>query len=1067
MFGGRQQRYNPDLLAARKGGLNIYRKMMVDEQVKAVMKFKRDAILGRGYEFVFCDTELPDTEQWDRKKVMLAMVERMGGSFTDALVAVLSGMIYGYSITERVTAPIQVNGKTYTGIARLLARPASTFTFYTDDYGTLTRFTQTAGTREVELDYSRFIHYVQNPEEDEYYGRSELEAAYRPWFLKDLAIRLGASYMERLAGGFVTINLGDSGIAAGSDEYVALQSILSNFHSSMGIMLPDGVTAEVTMPPSTDVFEKAEQRNDLAIAKALLIPNLLGLSHTGQTGAYSQSQTQLETFLMTLVTDISRLEQCLNDQLFRPLAQQNWDDGEFPRFRLKRMTEAQVKAVIDSWNTLTQNSAVIPTEKDESHIRELLQFPERTEQDLPIAKVKQDLVPIQLDPNKQQPVQPGAPQKGAAEPAANQQSAQMTATETALKFSVDAALTRVDFSVVAQKTMALEEEVAASVSKLAARSVREVISDERLAELLDQDTADIGQLEIDPVSIGRIKGAFKSGLERAWAMGITQAMTETSKARRTGFTETERKANFKALRESAADFFDSKAFKMAGDLTDGMRSMIQQELLAGVKAGRRPEVVAARIYDRLIRRGFLKLSDVLTEEPRENILALAQELLQDALGQANIPAYLNTLARTNTFEAMNEARYAEFTKPELSDFVVALQYSAILDDRTTEICRSLDQHVYAAKSDIWSTYRPPNHFNALSADSMVQTDRGSVRIADMVAGDMVLTHRGRYRPAYAVMRKTPDRDQLLAIKTDTGRILRATDDHPVLTSSGWRRASDLKVGDVLFERVENVTSMGDVPLVNPEYFPSLFDQPLIPYEIVSDTVSALMDLPIQLKRDLTIEREIENVSTDDMLELVGAESEQSHHHNLALGGLPSHGVGLSVDGRFHVGVPRVSSPHPGGRARALLSERPMLLTCAFCDYFRQSIGNTDLIRPASHIDAVNLAPPLQNGLPNTHVTLDLSERKPLVEVLGTDDALDDCALGKVGSFWRHATIISIADEPCTEKVWNIAVLDDESYVADGLIVHNCRSVLFAITAIDSWDGVESPAPTVQPQEGFK
>jgi uncharacterized protein with gpF-like domain len=46
--------------------------------------------------------------------------------------------------------------------------------------------------------------------------------------------------------------------------------------------------------------------------------------------------------------------------------------------------------------------------------------------------------------------------------------------------------------------------------------------------------------------------------------------------------------------------------------------------------------------------------------------------------------------------------------------VVALRYSAILDDRTTEICQELDDCVWHTDSDNWDKLRPPNHYNCRS-----------------------------------------------------------------------------------------------------------------------------------------------------------------------------------------------------------------------------------------------------------------------------------------------------------------------------------------------------------------
>ena len=38
----------------------------------------------------------------------------------------------------------------------------------------------------------------------------------------------------------------------------------------------------------------------------------------------------------------------------------------------------------------------------------------------------------------------------------------------------------------------------------------------------------------------------------------------------------------------------------------------------------------------------------------------------------------------------------------------------------------------------------------------------------------------------------------------------------------------------------------------------------------------------------------------------------------------------------------------------------------------------------------------------------------------------------------------------SERLYNIAVEGDESYIADGIVVHNCRSVLIPITMFEEW-----------------
>lgn len=386
LIGQRQfERYNPDQLSNRKGGLALYKKMLDDEQVKAVVDFKRAATLGNGWQFAFDeDVNLSSDERELRINVMDAMLCNFRGSFTDAMAAILRGTAYGYSLTEKVFDNFDFEGKTYVGVAAMLPRNVETFRFYTDEFGVLRRFVQRSGGVETELDYNRFVHYVRAPEVDPYYGESDLRAAYRAWYMKDTKLKFWAQYLERFAGGFAVVSLGDSGVMPGTPDYAALQSMLTNLRGTMGAILPRGVTMEMHHASPTDAYQKAIEFHDLAIAKALLIPNLLGLSNTGNTGAYAQSQTQLEVFFVTLAADLRRLEHVLNDQLFKGIGLRNWDDGIVPSFKLRTTSGDQLRWIVSTWQSLVGAKIVVPTEEDEDYLRRLLEMPPRTEEDTPL-----------------------------------------------------------------------------------------------------------------------------------------------------------------------------------------------------------------------------------------------------------------------------------------------------------------------------------------------------------------------------------------------------------------------------------------------------------------------------------------------------------------------------------------------------------------------------------------------------------------------------------------------------------------------------------------------------------
>lgn len=68
---------------------------------------------------------------------------------------------------------------------------------------------------------------------------------------------------------------------------------------------------------------------------------------------------------------------------------------------------------------------------------------------------------------------------------------------------------------------------------------------------------------------------------------------------------------------------------------------------------------------------------------------------------------------------------------------------------------------------------------------------------------------------------------------------------------------------------------------------------------------------------------------------------------------------------------------------------------------------------------------------------------------------------------RPISIEKIERRKCGRPVYNLAVEEDESFVADDVVVHNCRSILIPITQADQWNGKEKvPSARIKPQEGF-
>lgn len=159
-----------------------------------------------------------------------------------------------------------------------------------------------------------------------------------------------------------------------------------------------------------------------------------------------------------------------------------------------------------------------------------------------------------------------------------------------------------------------------------------------------------------------------------------------------------------------------------------------------------------------------------------------------------------TVVRTALNHVSTEARLLTLQKN--SDVVQKYEWVSTLDSRTSTICRSRDGQKY----EFGKGPLPPAHPNACLAGTLITTARGLVRIEDVEVGDLVLTHNGRYKRVTTVMSRPHSGLARDLVFNGTSRV-RLTNEHPILTLSGWRECGDVNLGDVMFQNPEKFTGV--------------------------------------------------------------------------------------------------------------------------------------------------------------------------------------------------------------------------------------------------------------------
>lgn len=693
-------KYNPDALLANKGAA-VYDMMMRDDQVKPVVRFKISAITSRRWQF----KKNPNNPfHAEVEPFLLACIDGIDGSFKDDMEGILSALVSGFSISEKIIAPMDYEGKTYWTIKALKLRDWKSFRFKVDKFGNVESLIQTDGAQEHVIPYDKVVHFVHQPDIDEHYGESDLRACYRAWWSKDIAIKLHNIYLERMASGFIYAEVGQATQLSVSQRG-ALKSLLDTVTGKTSAVVPEGVQLKQFPAVNTEAYEKAVAMHNKSIARAVLVPNLLGLSEQGASGSYAQSQTQFDAFLWTLGSIITRLEDCINSQIIAPLVKWNYGRDDYPRFHFVPLTDDQISKLANTWSQLVTMKAVQKTAADESYFRELLGVPANaiTDKESGAEILEYHVSNGIVTPNEVRaflglPAIAGgdklatpepAPAKDVPAPPVKEEAPEPEDGKEPSEYTEKPYMARVNFKEMKQGMDTLEAAFVENVNP--ALALMRVSIEKQIAAIwgtssgANVEPSASSTLKIAKPTKSRLNAELKKGLTDAYTAGYDGAQSEIKKK----LTDSATLKTYIGTIDEALKFLESEAFKITGVIEQDALAVARQVVENGIK------------YDKSLKQVINDLDDMIGD-----LLPAV-----DAAGNAiNIPARLENIARTNTASAINQGRQAFFEDPALKGYILGYEYSAILDGRTTAICKALDGVI---RKD-FGNYAPPNHYQCRS-----------------------------------------------------------------------------------------------------------------------------------------------------------------------------------------------------------------------------------------------------------------------------------------------------------------------------------------------------------------
>lgn len=329
---------------------------------------------------------------------------------------------------------------------------------------------------------------------------------------------------------------------------------------------------------------------------------------------------------------------------------------------------------------------------------------------------------------------------------------------------------------------------------------------------------------------------------------------------------------------------------------------------------------------------------------------------------------------------------------ENADIVRGVRIVATLDSRTSTTCQSMDGREYPMdKAPL-----PPYHPNACLKGTMIETQRGMVPIEDVMVGDMVKTHNNRYRRVYCVMARPHD-GMARTLVDNFGSSVSLTNEHPILTKGkGWVEVGDVDAGDVFFYDRNQLSGLGHC------------SSALVPQAVLTDAHNIVTNVTEEL------------VSYGIFSLSAGVSSSVNLNQCV-----PDDEVGVVCEDPVLAGVitpDRVNNP----------TKKRFMLGHVLPECVRDGLSRLNKnITPVDGIIG-------KHALGGLFAKLSKPDALSFTPVLFHDEGVG-FGVSHIDYPWVASTCTQIEECRYTGMVYNLAVEDDETYIANGFVVHNCRT----------------------------
>lgn len=533
---------------------------------------------------------------------------------------------------------------------------------------------------------------TNDQEGDNYEGISMLRASYGAWRRKNTYLKLTAVGVEKAAIGTpigkypqAMENEGDK------QEFIdALGNLATNDQSF--IAMPEGFEIEIMkIDFDADKINTAIVYEDQQIAGSALL-SFLELGMNGNGGSYSLGE-DLSDIALESQKYVGRQVTKKMLRINRELVAMNFGDpNKASQPRMIGIDKKAGKEFAEVVTGFVDKGVIRPDDTLETHIREKLDLPEAE------TSREDDIEELETPPNPRNPNPPSEPGKTKANPSKPGSKPPSEKTEDPAekgekRFNEDGIGTFRDLTVFEQPLNL--SETAAEFGSAATRL--ESLMKKNLMGISAFALKDFkNRLKNKSDGATRADVALKTNLNvDGYERKLREAMSGIVN---TGIKQARRDLKAKDKKLDLAD--DAKtAFEF---LPEHVQAALK------VQAAQQAKTHADEIQK------IIAFGAVAAEDAQLTDAQMIKEL-EGNLGDYVESNKISSAARTVAAQNINRGRNdGFFFREENLKGIQAFQYSAIIDDRTTDICLSLDGQVFKMGSGSSMRFRPPNHHGCRS-----------------------------------------------------------------------------------------------------------------------------------------------------------------------------------------------------------------------------------------------------------------------------------------------------------------------------------------------------------------